>query len=314
MAERAEFVDQAAADWVARRDSEGWSRADQAEFDRWLGAATEHRVAWLRMDAAWRKGDLAGEPLPAAAPPVARRRTAAAALIAASLLAGALFAGQVAPKAYATGVGGARSEILDDGSRLQLNTDTKVLVPRSGEARSVRLERGEAFFAVRADAGRPFVVDAGDYQIVSGWAAFAVRRDRDQVAVTVEQGQVAVRRRDLPAGAAAPVICSAGQVLQALPEATRIVSRSPAKVQEALGWRRGLVIFDDSRLADVAAEFNRYNRTRLVITDPALAEARVGGAFRSGNLDAFVRILAQDLGVKARRENGRILLTAAEPS
>lgn len=309
MAARAEIVDRTAADWLARRDSGEWSRAEQAEFERWLAEATEHRLAWLRLEAAWERADIL-RPRPQAEPrPAWKRRRWAAAAAAVVVATSSLVAAQALPRSYATPVGGARTEALADGARVQLNTDTKILVSR-GDQKPVRLQKGEAYFVVPAEQGRSLIVDAGEYEIAAEGAAFAVRRQHDRVAVTVETGQVAVRRRGAAAGSAPAVICRAGEVLYALPEATRIVSRSPEKVQEALGWRRGLVIFDDSRLADVAAEFNRYNETKLVIADPTLAEARVGGAFRAGNLEAFVRILAQDVGAKATRHDDQILLSS----
>jgi transmembrane sensor len=302
-------VDEAAADWVARRDRGDWTARDQAAFDRWLAASTHNRVAWLRLNAAWEKAEELGEGTAAARP--ARRRTRAAyaaAALAATLLAGVFAAVELGPQTYATKVGGSRAEMLKDGSRLELNTDSRVSIRQTGDLREVKLDHGEAYFTVSRDR-RPFVVEAGDYSVAASNGAFSVYRQDGQVLVAVERGKVSVRRRDLPAGAAQPVICNAGALLEARPEATRLML-SPSRVDKLLSWRRGLVTFDDSRLADVVAEFNRYNKTQLVITDPALAEARVGGAFRPTNLDAFVRILGQNLGVTARREDGRILLAA----
>jgi len=305
LAERAHIVDEAAADWIARRDRGDWTAEDQAAFDRWLAASTHNRVAWLRLNAAWEKADELGDaPAPAQKP--ARRRTYAAAAIAATLLAGVFAAVELGPQTYATKVGGSRAEMLDDGSRLELNTDSRLSVRQTDDLREVKLDHGEAYFTVSHDR-RPFVVQAGDYSVTAGDGAFSVYRQGARVLVAVESGKVAVRRRDLPTGAAQPVICTAGAMLEARPEATRLIL-SPTRIDKLLSWRRGLVTFDDSRLADVVAEFNRYNKTQLVITDPALAEARVGGAFRPTNLDAFVRILGQNLGVTATREGGRILL------
>lgn len=307
MAERAHIVDETAADWIARRDRGDWTPADQAAFDRWLSASTHNRVAWLRLNTAWEKADeLRASPAPIRKPP--RLWTYAAAAVAATLLAGVFAAVELGPDTYATKVGGSRAEMLDDGSRLELNTDSRVRVRETGELREVKLDQGEAYFTVSHDR-RPFVVQAGNYSVTAGDGAFSVYRQGGRVLVAVESGKVAVRRRDLPAGAAQPVICTAGAMLEARPEATRLML-SPSRVDKLLSWRRGLVTFDGSRLAEVVAEFNRYNKTQLVITDPALAEARVGGAFRPTNLDAFVRILGQNLGVTAHREGGRIVLAA----
>jgi transmembrane sensor len=45
----------AAAAWLVRRDREEWNDADQAEFHAWLSASTAHRVAFIRLQAAWQQ-------------------------------------------------------------------------------------------------------------------------------------------------------------------------------------------------------------------------------------------------------------------
>jgi transmembrane sensor len=46
-----------ASAWLARRDGSGWSAHDQLQLDAWLQESTAHRVAYLRLDAAWRQSD-----------------------------------------------------------------------------------------------------------------------------------------------------------------------------------------------------------------------------------------------------------------
>ncbi|QQQ01639.1 FecR family protein [Lysobacter enzymogenes] len=48
-------IEQTAAQWLARRDSGDWPAAAQAEFEAWLARATAHRVAFVRLQAAWRQ-------------------------------------------------------------------------------------------------------------------------------------------------------------------------------------------------------------------------------------------------------------------
>ena len=52
---KSEDVEQAAAGWFARRQSSLWTAADQAAFNDWLNAATAHRIAYVRLDAAWQQ-------------------------------------------------------------------------------------------------------------------------------------------------------------------------------------------------------------------------------------------------------------------
>ena len=47
-------IEEIAANWLARRDGEGWSAADQVALAQWLDASTAHRVAYIRLEAAWR--------------------------------------------------------------------------------------------------------------------------------------------------------------------------------------------------------------------------------------------------------------------
>ena len=46
-------IERRAAEWLARRDGGEWSPADAAALQTWLAAATAHRVAFLRLEAAW---------------------------------------------------------------------------------------------------------------------------------------------------------------------------------------------------------------------------------------------------------------------
>lgn len=48
-------IEREAAAWLARRDACGWSGRDQARLDAWLAEATAHRVAWVRLESAWRE-------------------------------------------------------------------------------------------------------------------------------------------------------------------------------------------------------------------------------------------------------------------
>jgi transmembrane sensor len=50
-----EGIEQEAARWVVRRDDRTWTEADQAQLDAWLAQHIAHRVAFIRLEVAWRK-------------------------------------------------------------------------------------------------------------------------------------------------------------------------------------------------------------------------------------------------------------------
>ena len=51
-----ETIDEAAGDWLARRDGEAWTAVDQVDFECWVNASDLHRVAFLRLEHAWEEG------------------------------------------------------------------------------------------------------------------------------------------------------------------------------------------------------------------------------------------------------------------
>jgi transmembrane sensor len=123
----------------------------------------------------------------------------------------------------------------------------------------------------------------------------------------------------LPAAATEPVpllvageraLVTAGPTGSAPAPATVAKVDAPA-IQRALSWQERRLEFDAVPLAEVAREFNRYNRRQLVIADPALAAKRFSGTFRADSYEPFVRLLEDDFGVVATRTEHAITLRPA---
>ena len=71
--------------------------------------------------------------------------------------------------------------------------------------------------------------------------------------------------------------------------------------------------FDDMPLSDIVASFNAHNSVQLRIGDEALARFRLSAAFRSDNVEGFVRLMVFDFGMRADHPNDEeIVLRKAE--
>lgn len=305
----AQEIEAEAAHWLARRNGERWHPGMQQELDAWIGADLRHRLAYLRLHAAWERADLlSGQ---AAARPARRfflQRFSSWRLAAGVLLACALGA-TLAPELgwrqgerYATRTGENRTIALADGSRLTLNTATRLRTGPGGE-RKVWLDRGEAYFDIAHDPSRPFVVEAGASRVTVLGTRFTVRRDGDSTRVLVEQGRVRLSEDNTS------VHISRNQ--EATARAGRIVRSevSPTRTAQRLAWREGRIVFDQTTLGAAADEFNRYNDRKLVIADPAAASVLIGGSFAPSNIDGFVRLLEQGFGLRAERGSDKIVVT-----
>lgn len=293
----AEHIESEAAGWLARRDSGQWDETQQQAFDAWLNASTAHRIAWLRLASVWDRADQLQHGALAPRRPLPRfstwRIAAGFVLVAALGLMFALEGKRDPAQHYATAIGENRIIALSDGSRLTLNTDTKLRTAIAGETRHVWLDSGEAYFDVAHDNSRPFVVDAGGTKITVLGTRFSVRRDGERTRVLVAEGRVRVSQagKELVLTPNGAVSATEGRIV--------VSQLSSARTENQLGWREGRLVLDQMTLGQAAEEFNRYNRRKLVIADPAAARMVIGGSFAPGNVEGFARLLEQGFGLHA---------------
>lgn len=299
-------IDAAAAAWVARLDRGG----PDAGLDAWLAADPRHRGALIRAQALWTS--LSGLPAAAAEPPaqspaMSRRRWLAgtAGLVAAGIAGFGWWIQHDPAQAFATAIGERRPARLADGSTMLLNTDSRSRVAIAGDARRVMLDSGEAWFQVAHDTTRPFVVEAGAVRVQAVGTAFSVRRLAGRAQVVVNEGRVRVWSVDAPArflnltaGSRAVVRDDRGA------DEAQV---APARIDEALAWRRGEIVLDGMTLGDAAAEFNRYNRQQLSV-EAGLADRRIVGWFRTDDVDGFARSAAAMTDARVERDGEAIRL------
>lgn len=306
-------IEEQAARWLIRRDEPGWSKADEAALDAWLGESFTHKAAFWRLERGWSAADRLAATVAPAAPAAPRRRLAPllmAAAVAFAALATALFL-HLSPAAAPTeiraetGVGGVRTVTLSDGSKVTLNTASSVRAILLGDRRDVWLDRGEAYFDVAHDASRPFSVFAGDKHVTVLGTRFSVRRDDDRMQVAVASGRVRISSGSAGSDRSGAVI-SAGDVALVRGRSILLAERSEKNVLERLSWRSGILHFDGVTLAEAAGEFNRYNEKQIRIADPHAARLRIGGSFEAANVDVFARLLGDAFGLEVA-DDGKTL-------
>src|SRR6185312_6631765 len=148
---------------------------------------------------------------------------------------------------------------------IELTTNTAVRVAL-GRSRHVWLDHGEAFFRVVHDPARPFVIQSAGQRIIDLGTEFSVRHTGDAVNVSVLIGKVLVESASADPHYE-PVTLTSGEMVVASAQSIRRVTTSESEIKQALSWRNDLLVFDDTPLSEVASQFNRYNKTQLVIAD-----------------------------------------------
>jgi transmembrane sensor len=196
---------------------------------------------------------------------------------------------------YETNIGEQLEQQLRDGSVIFLNTNSRVEVYFSRRSREVRLIRGEALFTVQPDPDRAFAVDAGAAAVVALGTEFGVRRQDKSTDVVVVTGKVRVsatgnegrKAADSAAVRSGVTVIGAGESVQI---AGGTVTKGTENVADALAWRQKQLVFRDKPLADIATEFNRYNRSQIRVEGDAARATRITGVFDSRDLQRVLLI------------------------
>lgn len=300
-------IDAQAAVWLAALNGDR-DHAVRPALNAWLAEDAAHAAAFQRASEVWAILPRAAtrEPETQSHAGAPRRRTwrfgvAMAACVSVLLGVGVLAWSLADAGGYSTRAGEQKVASLQDGSRLALNTDTRVDVRFDADRRRIDLEHGEAMFEVAHDASRPFVVVAGDTQIRAIGTIFTVRRTRDDVVVTLIKGRVAVSNaRARPGGPAdAVVMLRPGEKLTEPVQGTTRVE--PESIEAATAWRRGQAMFDDTPLGTAVTELNRYGGPQIVVDDPRVAALPVSGVFATNAAD-FAEAVAALHGLRTERK------------
>lgn len=309
-------IEAIAARWVRRREFGDWDDAAEGELQTWLEESVLHRVAYLRLEEGWKRTErLAALKAPefrraGAAPPARRwtmlfRAAAAIVILATAGLAGRSYFLDPADDTYATPVGGREVLTLFDGSHIELNTDTVLRLSKN--RRSATLVKGEAFFQIKHNENRPFVVTASGHRIVDLGTKFSVRGDVDgKLEVSLFEGSARIENTEVPSARAA--VLKPGDMAVATGQTLKITRKPVETLANSIGWRHGLVIFRHMALADAAAEFNRYNLKKLTV-DRSAAAITIDGTFATDNLETFARVARIALGLHVESREHEIVIT-----
>lgn len=335
-------IEEVASNWLTLR-AEGLTSRQSREFEAWCRADPRHAASVARLEAACarlRRMPLIREELqPVVAFPVESRpaspvaRTPSRRLLlglAASLALAALAWWQwprlrPSERTYATSDGGYERVMLADGSVVELNANSQVRVDLRPDRRRATVVRGEGHFTIAHDSARPFIVSARGVAVRAVGTAFNVRLVANAVEVMVTEGTVAVSDQDTPTPGAATVLVEANErtlVGTASPEQPLAFSsaRSPTverlsteALREALSWQERRLVFSETPLRDVAAQFNRRNRLQIVLGDPVVAARPVGGTFATDNVEGFIRLLEGSGRVRVERRDAMTVVLHAVP-
>lgn len=345
-----EALDQASR-WVARELSGKISRAEKAELDKWRATNAENDQAykWARRglgmlertsqadarDLLARGGSDIGNLLEECSDQAAimrgergplktYRRAASIAASLALLFFVTLVAYQIAggkgADVYETAVGEQYTVMLADGSVITLNTDTRISAALSATERRILFHHGEAFFEVAKDRTRPFTVVVGNDIVQAVGTAFNVRRRETTTRVTVIEGIVEFRQKNLvsgdkadpkrtPADSGSQIVrLNVGEELIVQQAQVKKTTLATAELARAASWRQGHIYFDGEPISQIVRELQYYASKEIVLADDMVANLIAGGSFDTRNVTSFLRGLEAALPIRLIEREAVIIL------
>ena len=322
-----------AASWIAQLDGGDISNADRIALAEWMARSPRHENEIRRLASLWSSvNDVLDEaittpkhtPITSILAAWFKIRPVTLAGVTAAIM--APFAGiAVALFVFAQPVddtqnfatyhvkrGEMRTITLVDGSLVHLNTDSVAEIYDLDSARVVRLIRGEGMFSVEKDPARPFQVIAGAGVVEAVGTRFTVRVLEGDIDVTVSEGAIRMAKasdkivtgqinRAVEIDRQETNAVSSGYVARLVDEKVTVKPIEPEEISRKTAWLDGGLVFNGETLEVVVSEVTRYTDVQIVISDSSLRDVRIGGVFKTGEVDPFLNALQTSFDIKVKR-------------
>gem|GEM_PF-406655 len=198
---------------------------------------------------------------------------------------------------------------LSDGSEIQLDADTRLIVRMENDRRVLELDRGRALFHVAHDANRPFLVIANGSRVEALGTVFQVARKGVETIVTLTEGDIVVTARTgekvlnerLTPGEQLVVSESTGGGWQRIRVDTEV----------ATSWAEGRHVFRNISLSELVSEVNRYASISVTLGSTELESMRISGSFDTGDSRAIAQAVALTLDLRVVDAVNSVILLPA---
>jgi ferric-dicitrate binding protein FerR (iron transport regulator) len=195
-----------------------------------------------------------------------------------------------------------RTDTLPDGSVITLNKNASISYPKKfkGNTRVVELN-GEAFFKVKPDSRKPFIVQVKDITVQVLGTSFNIRDQAGATEVIVETGRVQVTRQGKQ------VLLVAGEKIKT-GDAGKFLDKEIEPDQLYNYYRTRQFVCDNTPLWKLVEVLNAAYDTTIVIEKPALRSLLLTTTFNNESLDQVLEVISVTFNVNIVHAPDKILI------
>ena len=202
---------------------------------------------------------------------------------------------------------GDKKEIyLPDGSRIVLNADSELSYPKAfnDSIREVTLI-GEAFFDIKRDVTKPFIVNANNLKIRVLGTSFNVKSysKDERIETTLVTGKVELIKDE-----ETPIILAPSQKAVFHKKDNKLEIEEVRSLEQVVSWREGKLIFNKTPLQEVVTDLERKYNTKIIINSKNLLNYEYTGTFDNLTIDEVLKLLTISSPIKYAINNGKIIL------
>ena len=198
--------------------------------------------------------------------------------------------------------------ILPDGSSVTLNRGAVLEYPSKFRKtqRKVAL-KGEAYFEVKHDVSKPFVISSGNVNVEVLGTTFYVNTERadGKLEVILNSGKVAVYFSETPGNR---VILTPGEKAEVSRD-TRKIEKDVNDDPNWLSWKTGRLVFNNTPLGEIAQDLMRVYPVKIELTSPGISRCLVTATFENQSLESVLNVLKATLNVKITISGTTIMIS-----
>lgn len=208
---------------------------------------------------------------------------------------------------------GQKSQIvLADGTKVWLNSDTKIKYPGNfnKNQRDVYLD-GEAFFDVAQNASQPFIVHTSEVNVKVLGTKFNVKAyaDENQIETSLFEGKVNLLLNDPTSAQQVVKEVKPGQSF-AYSKTDHQLAANKFPQDEINGWKKNQLIFKDDTFGNLVRKLERWYDVKVVYDEKQFNDRQLTVELYEGErLERLMEIISLALSVDYKYEKGEIILT-----
>lgn len=186
---------------------------------------------------------------------------------------------------------------LPDGSIITLNKNSKLTYSADfqGDTREVSLE-GEAFFDIKRDESKPFVIHAKGSEIKVLGTSFNVKAYNEAVKVSVETGKVSFKRKKIEQ------TLTKGEEAEWVSQKDTIVKRLILD-KNTMAYKTHVYVFEDKSLDEILKVLSEGYQVPILLKNSSLKYCKLTTKFDNETLPNTLNIIAETLNLRLSKEN-----------